>query len=214
MLPLHGILHELQDPEQIEALEEYQCQYISPFLELLVKHDLPNHHRCYISLSEAFWLYRLAVDLNPSMIIESGTFHGYSAWWLHKALNRPEQMLVTCDPQLPKLKFGTNQWQHFCSDFREFRSGDPDFPYADSLAFFDDHVDQSQRLQQALKLRIPHMLFHDVYPSTSGAHESLWRCGIREGMIEVHQFPRIREPEIFRRPEHSCHSWLTYVRVL
>lgn len=200
--------------EQLLELRYTVKIYTTEFLRLHERHPLPNHHSSYVSLSEAFWLWRMAADLKPDIMAESGTFHGYSAWWLRKG--SPSSLFRTHDPArsphddvLPGL---TGVWAHIAQDFAAYWSMD-NWSEFDGFVFFDDHIDQGLRLKQAVERGFKHILFHDVYPDTSATKpESLWSKGIPY-TARVLQFPVILEPLVFAEAARSEHSWLTYIQV-
>lgn len=196
--------------EQLEPLEWLVKSRMDEFLALHAKHPLPNHHPSYISLSEAFWLWNIVKDLDPSFVVESGSHHGYSAWWLRQAL-RCSRWLYTFDPNGLPGNWEPAYWAHYSTtDFAAWQTVD----YSNSaFAFFDDHVDQPERLQQASKKGFRDVCFHDVYPQANSAHVSLWRTGLPEHAICM-QFPILRSPDVFREPARSMSAWLTWVRLV
>jgi hypothetical protein len=197
---------ELAEPDYSPALAGYIKEWLFSFLSLDKAHPLPEHHPGYISLSEAFWLYRLAKDIAPASAVESGTMHGYSAWWIAQAL--PDNgKLVSYDPTCNPIVRLTQNWRHVRGEF-ETSSERFDF------AFFDDHVHQGRRLTQAAFKCIKHLVFHDVVPKhTSGPGNLLWHLGnCPEGTI-FWQPPVLRAPEPFLKTEACQHRWLTYLRL-
>ncbi len=206
---------ELADPELTAAVLAYSARHVPAFLQLARSHPLQVHRPGYVSLSEAFWLWRLAAELRPALVVESGTMDGYSAWWLRQGTDPARCHLHTYDPAgCPRINCGPN-WNHTTRH---------DFPCAEiavdlqdsplTLAFFDDHQDQGARLDQAVAAGIRHVVFHDTYPGRR-ANPSLWERGVgRFSDCRVFQFPALTEPAVFRRPELAGHRWLTYCRVL
>lgn len=178
----------LADPEQCEALDSYVYAHVPSFLEVWRRHPLRKHHGSYVSLSEAFWLYRFATDLRPALCVESGTHHGFSAWFLHEAISG---RLLTYDPTCsPICKDVLPRWEHRREDFRLCQE-------SPTMVFFDDHQTKDARLQQSRERRIRHVLFHDVDSWFTFAYP-------------VFQFPKLRQ-EPFNQRELSGHRNLTYI---
>lgn len=211
---LHEIF-ELGHREQVEEIDQYVRRNVIEFLKLSLYHPLQKHHSSYVSLSEAFWLWSICRDLMPKFVVESGTHHGYSAWWLMRGrdaqvVDGKTVKLITIDPDQSQVRSEVARelsvnWEHQTLDFSE-----QCFQGAQGLVFFDDHVDQGKRLREAADKGFRHLLFHDVYPG-AGAHQSLWSCGVGDAL--VHQFEVIRSLVEFTEPSRSGHSWLTYVRL-
>lgn len=192
------------DPELTDALDGIVGEHVAEFLRLRELHPLKVHKPGYVSLSESFWLWQLACDLAPELIVESGTMDGWTAWWLRRGV--PDSWFVTFDPEPCPAHLYHHRHAHYKCDLSAW-SPVP-LSTANSMIFFDDHQDQGERLRQAQGKGFREVVFHDVYPDS---HLSLWRCGVPAG--SVHQFPAIREPAIFNRPEHRQHRWLTWVRL-
>ncbi len=204
----------IEHHRQVDEFEKVVKANVERFLDLHKRHPLPNHHPSYVSLSEAFWLWRLAEDLNPGISVESGTFHGYSAWWLDQGMSNGD--LTTFDTECcphedvtVELSKG-GRWQHRLIDFSLWDA----IVFNEALIFFDDHIDQRQRLDQAVEKGFKHIIFHDCYSYTGATKpEPLWNRGIGRPAYVI-QFPVIRQPAQFSEPANAMHSWLTYVQIV
>ena len=105
------------------------------------------------------WLYIIARSYRPSVIVDSGTFTGASAWALR--LGAPEARLLSFDIDLSRLKSRVDGVEYIEKDWAQF-----DFSGVDltrSLAYFDDHVDQAKRLIESQERGVSIALFDDDY---------------------------------------------------
>ena len=111
------------------------------------------------------WLHLLAKATQPSVIIDSGTFRGASAWAFATAL--PRCPIYSFDIDLSRLAQRSPDVTYIRQDWATF-----DFAgcnLADALAYFDDHVDQGLRLMQAAAMGVTRLIFDDDFPVTSFA---------------------------------------------
>jgi hypothetical protein len=111
------------------------------------------------------WLHLIARAMRPSVIIDSGTFMGASAWSL--ALGAPAAAAFSFDVSAPHLLHRLPNVTYVRSDWMRFEWGDIDTDVA--LCYFDDHVDQARRVFEAHSLGIRYLVFDDDFPCTSFA---------------------------------------------
>jgi hypothetical protein len=111
------------------------------------------------------WLYLLAQVTQPSLVIDSGTYRGASAWALSTAL--PRCPILSFDIDLAALAYRAPGVTFVQRDWADFDFTGHDLSRA--LAYFDDHVDQGRRLSEAASRGIPWMVFDDDFPVTSFA---------------------------------------------
>ena len=109
-----------------------------------------------MSTAEAFWLFRLLSELRPSTVIDSGSATGWSAFVAASAV--PEAELYLFDPYRPPTLMPPNA-HYFSEDWSSHRYHFP----RDTVALFDDHVNQRRRVLQARRAKLANVLFHDVY---------------------------------------------------
>jgi len=108
------------------------------------------------------WLYSVARAYRPTVMVDSGTYFGASAWALRKASPAP---LYSFDIDLSRLKrrvdatYVEADWAGYA--FEEDLSR--------SLCYFDDHVDQAKRLLEARSAHFSLAVFDDDVPLTSCA---------------------------------------------
>lgn len=122
----------------------------------------------------AFYLYHWVRELAPKLIVESGTWRGFSTWVLRQAA--PQARIVSLDPIfslgycLDPQKIGQTYWpadlermgsDFSCAGFEFVAKPDP------SLVLFDDHQNKIHRLQQAIQKGFQHVIFDDNLPGTA-----------------------------------------------
>ena len=107
--------------------------------------------------NDAFWLYVVARIASPALIVESGTHRGLSAWVLKTAA--PDAEVHTFDVshthlahREPGVTYHEADWSTV--DLHAAASGS-------SLAFFDDHINQAQRIREAYERGFRLLLFDD-----------------------------------------------------
>jgi hypothetical protein len=109
------------------------------------------------------WLFLLARATRPSLIIDSGTYRGASAWAF--ALATPECPILSFDLDLSSLARRSPGVTFFQTDWTTHDFKEHDLSRA--IAYFDDHVDQGRRLEEAVRRGIPWLIFDDDFPVTS-----------------------------------------------
>jgi hypothetical protein len=107
------------------------------------------------------WLYLLVRAMQPDFVIDSGSFRGASAWAFSSAGAR----VYSFDIDLSRLALEAENVIYSPCDWTEFdwKNLDP----SNSLIYFDDHLDQVQRLIEASRIGIPLAIFDDDFPITS-----------------------------------------------
>jgi len=111
------------------------------------------------------WLHLLAKATQPSVIIDSGTYRGASAWAFATAL--PRCPIYSFDIDLSRLAYRSPGVTYIQQDWAT--CGFEGCNLAGALAYFDDHVDQGLRLMQAAARGVTRMIFDDDFPVTSFA---------------------------------------------
>lgn len=109
------------------------------------------------------WLHLIAKAMQPSFVIDSGTFRGASAW----AFSTAGAKVCTFDIDLSRLARRAENVVYSKSDWTAFDWGTTDF--SNTLIYFDDHLDQVRRLIEAAQHGIPVAVFDDDFPVTSFA---------------------------------------------
>jgi hypothetical protein len=130
-------------------------------------------------LNKLLWLFAVARLMRPSVIIESGTFRGTSAWTFAQAC--PDAVIHSFDiedagiaERAPSVRYHRGDWS---------RAGLDHAPAASTLLFFDDHVDQARRVLEASARGYRWLLFDDdpdvlSFPRMAPTRDHCrnWRC--------------------------------------
>lgn len=187
------------------------CEYVDAHLEefkgVLADHPVKDNTGG-ISVCEAFWLYCLVKDLQPEMIVESGTLHGFSLYFLWKAA--PSSEIHSFDPGCkPEIKLRDVEY-HSCDWMDYFNSQPP----RDSLVFFDDHQDQGERFEEACEHGVDHAVFHDNYLTLGHSHRPLRFCCLEHDVELCYTFECLRGDPIFTdvSVNSQTYRWLTWVQ--
>jgi len=124
-----------------------------------------------MSPDTALYLFYWIKELAPAMIVESGTWRGFSTWVMRQAA--PAAKIVSLDPIfalgycLDQAKIGARYWpadvermgtDFSCCGFEFISKPNP------SLVVFDDHQNKIHRLQQAIQKGFQHIIFDDNLP--------------------------------------------------
>jgi hypothetical protein len=197
----------MPSPEQAARQHRYVARHLPGFLVASAGFPIAADAGS-ISLAEAFWLHRVASELRPSTIVDSGSATGWTAFVL--ASGAPAARILCFDPyrtpdDLPPTA--------------EYRSGDwtksSSLP-ADTLAFFDDHVNQRLRIIQARRAGLTNVIFHDVYPTLTHSTVSLRFADLLGMASASHTFDPLWDVDpVFRdasvNPQR--YRWLTWVQL-
>lgn len=97
--------------------------------------------------NSSFWLFAVTAMLQPSLIVESGTFRGHSSWMMAEA--SPETRVVTFDVMRDRDRIRHARVEARLGDW----ASDPEFDALppDTLLYFDDHISHRRRLEQAVE---------------------------------------------------------------
>jgi hypothetical protein len=109
------------------------------------------------------WLYLIAKAYRPTLIVDSGTFEGGSAWSL--ALGAPGAKVLSFDLSLKNLRIKAKGVTYIDRDWSSFDISCLD--HRRLLCYFDDHVDQARRLIEASDRGCDLAIFDDDYPVSS-----------------------------------------------
>ncbi len=110
--------------------------------------------------NDSLWIFALARALNPEVIVESGVFKGHSTWLLRQAC--PAAEIHSFDIDLSRLVYRDPETAFHECDWSE--AALPALDGRSSLVFFDDHINQAQRLREAYERGFRHLLFDDNFP--------------------------------------------------
>jgi len=115
------------------------------------------------------WLSLLSRASAPTVIIDSGTFKGASAWAL--SLGAPNAEVWSFDIDLSQVKWKVPGVRYREQDWAESDLGER--LGSRTLIYFDDHVDQARRLLEAHERGVGLAIFDDdfpVFPALQMAH--------------------------------------------
>lgn len=162
-----------------------------------------------MSTAEAFWLFRLVTELRPSIIVDSGSATGWSAFVMAAAA--PGARIHCCDPfRQPEALPPTAEYHY--RDWTKARIN----LSADTFVLFDDHVNQRRRALQAQRAGITDVVFHDVYRVATKSTMSLAFLDLVALAERCHTF----EPLWFVDPmfmdtsaNQQMYRWLTWLQL-
>ena len=165
-----------------KARPKYVCAVGNPpWNHLAMREELNKFHSVYTkrpggknegggAFFHYFALWCVIKALKPSVIVESGIYHGVGSWFLRQAAGRDTQMIFI-SPEEPKvyrdeqpsslyftsenfIDFGKVEWSQVLP------SGQTRL---ETLVFFDDHQDGTKRVQEARQFGFGHVMFDDNY---------------------------------------------------
>jgi hypothetical protein len=96
----------------------------------------------------------------PRLIVESGTFQGYTSWVFQTAC--PDADIHCFD-----ISFVNRLWHHPKIRYHQHDWAEKALPFsvpANSLGFFDDHISQAQRVIEATERGFTRLIFDDNLP--------------------------------------------------
>ena len=107
-----------------------------------------------------FWLFLTSSLLRPGVIVESGVWKGQTSWLFRSAC--PHASIHCFDISLERLVHRDPTIRYVEKDWRDatFESVPPG-----SICFFDDHVNQAQRIREAHAKGFRLLLFDDNPPA-------------------------------------------------
>jgi hypothetical protein len=102
-------------------------------------------------------LFHLVKEINPTIIIESGTWKGNSSYLFKHASNAE----IHCYD----IYFGNLMWSDKSISYFEFDITNEDFDWIenkdDVLLYFDDHINQHKRIDWAIEKGFKNIIFDD-----------------------------------------------------
>ena len=111
--------------------------------------------------------------LNPKVVVEVGTWRGFSTWVIEQALPDVEE-IITSDPILASRQFldpkhfqpeyRIEKAHYTYQDFSVLHLQVPPEEVDSHVVFFDDHQDKFPRLIQAKQKGFKHLIFDDNVP--------------------------------------------------
>jgi hypothetical protein len=137
--------------DSLREVEEFYSDYLKmPFRD-------PSGGSRFNNL---LWLNLISKMLQPSVIVDSGTYTGASAWALHRGA--PSAKLFSFDIDLSNLLWRSPRAKYLQHDWTGYDFHAEDLSRA--LCYFDDHLDQVRRLMEARERNFPYAIFDDDFP--------------------------------------------------
>ncbi|HMM45741.1 MAG TPA: hypothetical protein PKE41_08900 [Candidatus Macondimonas sp.] len=113
--------------------------------------------------SAAMLLWTIARAIEPALVVESGTFRGFTTWVLRQAAHQARQYAFDISfAERQCLEDGVSYHEHDWMDLPlDCAAQTP------ALIYFDDHVDQWRRIREAAARGFRYLVFDDSLPSTA-----------------------------------------------
>jgi hypothetical protein len=205
---LRDLVALMPSPAVAERWQRYVKLHLKAFAEVL--HGLPILPGSgSISTAEAFWLHRLVAELQPPLIIDSGSATGWSAHIMAAAAS--QAVIYSCDPYRRPESLPAAAIYHD-RDWTRVKRSIP----AGSFALFDDHVNQRRRVLQARRAGIAEVAFHDVYRVPTKSTISVAFADLIGLAERCHTFePLWFEDPMFTDTRHNpqMYRWLTWLQL-
>jgi hypothetical protein len=106
-------------------------------------------------------LWCIARSIDPTRIIESGVFRGFTTWVLEDACPQAER--YSCDISFDEVRWSSSTAVYHAKDWSQVDALKQSVA-GKSLAFFDDHVSQLRRVREATERGIRYLVFDDCFP--------------------------------------------------
>ena len=149
-------------------------------------------------LSHCFALYMILKKINPTLIIESGVLRGQGTWFFEQICPDAEIICIDIYPQ--KRIYTSKKAKYYSKDFNFLDWSN--IPH-NTLAFFDDHQNEIDRMIYSKWFGIKHIVFEDN-PSdkTESDCYSLKRAFSNSGYLTMYR-KNILFKEFFERLSSS-----------
>lgn len=141
---------------------------LEPFAALYAHRPIRDN-RGGMAAPHAFLTWFALRALRPEVVIESGVFRGQSTWLIEQAL--PGARIVCIEPRPGAIEYRSPRARYERRDFRDLDLGE--LPPEGTVAFFDDHQNAVERIEQCARRGLRHLLFEDNYPPGRGDCYSL-----------------------------------------
>ena len=144
------------------ATREFFLNHLDAFRPIYEERPIRDNAGGMLS-PHMFYAWLTAKTLGPKLIIDSGTFKGQSAWLFKQAC--PNARIISFDVDTSQREITCEGVEYVDCDFSQYDWRNiPD----SSLAFFDDHQNSYNRMQQCNWFGIKSLIFEDNYPSQQG----------------------------------------------
>ncbi len=148
----------------LENIEVYSEEFIEIYSARPIKENTGG-----TGIKPGYWLFVMAKFLDAELIIESGVWKGQSAWLLRQV--NPQATVHAFDINLRNLEYRDSTIRYHAMDWYEYPlvCDNPER----SIIFFDDHINQARRIQEAHRRGFKWAFFDDNVPP-----EQFYRVGI------------------------------------
>ena len=184
---------ETKYPDWFERLE--LVNLLEEFKKIYEKRPIKNNIGGMLS-THMFYVWITAKELNPKLIVDSGTYKGQSAWLLKEAC--PKAKIISFDPIAKYREISCEGVEYESCDFSEY---DWSEITNDALGLFDDNQNAYTRLQQCKWFGFKNVIFEDNYPITKGDCYSLKKAlscsGFRPELLKRNSNLRSSSKKIF-----------------
>lgn len=144
------------------ATREFFLQHLDIFKKIYDARPIRDNAGGMLS-THMFYTWLAAKTLSPELIIDSGTYKGQSAWLFKQAC--PSARVISFDVNISQRETTCEGVEYVDGDFSQY---DWNNIPEKSLAFFDDHQNAYNRIQQCNWFGIKNIMFEDNYPPQQG----------------------------------------------
>ena len=144
------------------ATRELFLQHLDIFKKIYDARPIRDNAGGMLS-THMFYTWLAAKTLSPELIIDSGTYKGQSAWLFKQAC--PSARVISFDVDISQREITCEGVEYVDGDFSQY---DWNNIPEKSLAFFDDHQNAYNRIQQCNWFGIKNIMFEDNYPPQQG----------------------------------------------
>ncbi len=156
-------------------------------------------------------LYDYCMKLKPLAIIESGTWKGNSSYLFRKAC--PDALIGCFDIDFSNLKWKDDTIQYFELDIET--TGGHLYDTDGVLFFFDDHINQQQRLNWLIRCGHRHAIFDDNIPSHKLHTVRNPASPTLEMLKEKGQLPKLKQYKVLPNlVKDKKNTFLTYIEIV
>ncbi len=159
---------------------------IPEFLEVYNKKPLEGDNHGGMQLPHLFATWYMLRELDPDILIESGTFKGLGTWIMEQAC---DASIVSIDIR-DQREYISDGVLYFDQDITEYH-----WPYPIELKtviHFDDHQNALERIKWAREQGVKHLIFEDNYPIGEG------NCVSLKQHPEVRDFEYVEFPPVYK----------------
>ncbi len=182
-------------------------KHIPEFLEVYKNRPIENN-RGGMMLPHLYATWFMLRDLNPDIIIESGTFKGLGTWIMEQACRKAKIISIDIKDQ---REYISEKVRYLTEDITKYGPWSNGLPIK-TVIHFDDHMNAIERIKWCKKMGFKHLIFEDNYPAGEGDCVSLKQNPefVAKNTKQYYEFPPIFRPDPTRwgysipMPEPVC----------